>query len=159
MNRLILYLLLLFTSCNEHLKIDRNNDPQGVADSQFVGSWKIVEVSSDVAHDWNNDGSTERDIYGTWSACQKDHLFTFSGEVAASTGTEKKGTFKINCSTTKNGLWYVDGSQHYLVYIPEGLLPESEKIVSMTAAQFRSAIDVTLPNGQPSTITKTWIRQ
>ena len=65
MRRLILYLItsvFFISSCNDHLKIEKNNDPQGYADSQFVGSWKITALSCDVAYDWNNDGTTERDI-------------------------------------------------------------------------------------------------
>ena len=38
-------------------------------------------------------------------------------------------------------------------------LPESEKIILMTSIQFKSTLDITLPNGQPAKITKTWTRQ
>jgi len=159
MKRLVLYLFssaFFITSCNDHLKIEKNNDPQGYADSQFVGAWKITAVNSDIAYDWNNDGSTERDIYGTWSSCEKDNLYTFTGDTA--TGGNKKGTFKINCSVTKTGVWEIVNTK-YLVYTPFGLAPESEKIISMTSVQFQSTIALTLSNGQPATITKTWARQ
>ena len=161
MKRLIPYLLVsifLVAACNDHLKIEKNNDPQGFADSQFVGSWKIVEVSSDVAYDWNNDGSTERDIYGTWSACQRDNLFTFTGDTAS--GSYKTGTFKINCSVTKSGVWQIIDTK-FLVYTPLGLGTESERVVSgsMTSIQFKTALALTLSNGQDATITKTWARQ
>ncbi|HEU5165650.1 MAG TPA: hypothetical protein VFU29_08940 [Chitinophagaceae bacterium] len=158
MRRLILYLLttgFLISSCNDHLKIEKNNDPQGYADSQFVGSWKITAASSDVAYDWNNDGSTERDIYSTWSSCDKDNLYTFTGDTA--TGGTKNGTFKINCSLTKTGVWQIVNTK-YLVYTPLGLGPESETVVDMTSIQFHSILLVTL-NGQNATITKTWTRQ
>ena len=161
MNRLTLYLLFsvfFVSSCNDHLKIEANNDPQGFADSQFVGSWKIVAVNSDVAYDWNNDGTTERDIYGTWSSCERDNLFTFTGDTA--TGAYKKGTFKINCSVIKNGEWQIANTQ-YLVYIPLGLGAESERVVpgSMTSIQFKTTLALSLSNGQPATITKVWARQ
>ena len=161
MMRLILYLfasVFFISSCNDHLKIEKNNDPQGFADSQFVGSWKIVAVRSDVAYDWNNDGSAERDIYGTWSPCQRDNLFTFTGDTA--TAGYKTGTFKIDCSTTKSGVWQIINTKD-LLYIPAGLSPESERVVSgsMTSIQFQTALAVTLANGQPATITKTWARQ
>ena len=168
MNRLILYSLILvlsFSACNDHLKIEKNNDPQGYADSQFVGSWKIMAVSSDVAYDWNNDGSTETDIYSNWSPCEKDNLFTFTGDTAL--GAYKKGTFKVNCSVTRTGVWQIVHTlppnpadrDFYLQYIPENLLQESERIVDMTSVQFKTALDLTLPSGQDATITKTWIRQ
>ena len=150
MNRLILYLFIFFTSCNDHLKIERNNDPQGVADSQFVGSWKVTAVNSDVAWDYDGNGSTETNIYATWSACAKDNLYTFVGD--------KTGTYKLDCSNTKSGSWEVVATT-YLVYTPLNSIPESEKVIQMTSIQFKSTIAITLPNGQPATITKTWARQ
>ena len=41
----------------------------------------------------------------------------------------------------------------YLVYIPLGLGPESERVIDMTSVQFKSILLLTL-NGQPATITK-----
>ena len=158
MKRLLLYLLVsvfLATSCNDHLKIEKNGDPQGYADSQFVGVWKITAASSDVAYDWNNDGTPERDIYNAWSSCEKDNLFTFTGDTA--TAGDKKGTFKINCSLTKNGVWQIVDTK-YLVYTPLGLSPEAERVIEMTSDKFRSTLAITL-NGQAATITKTWSRQ
>jgi len=158
MRRLILYLFttaFFISSCNDHLKIEKNNDPQGYADSQLVGSWKITALSCDVAYDWNNDGTSERDIYSTWSPCERDNLFTFTADTAM--GGYKKGTFKINCSVTKTGEWQIANTKD-LVYIPVGLGAESEKIIDMSSVQFRSILLLTL-NGQPATITKTWTRQ
>ena len=158
MKRLILYLfttVFCISSCNDHLKIEKNNNPQGYADSQFVGSWKITALSSDVAFDWNNDGTTERDIYSTWSSCERDNLFTFTGDTAVA--GYKKGTFKINCSVTKNGMWQIVNTK-ILVYTSAGLSQESETVVDMTSVQFQSILLVTL-NGQNATITKTWTRQ
>ena len=158
MRRLILYLftsVFFLTSCNDHLKIEKNDDPQGYADSQFVGSWKITALSCDVAYDWNNDGTTERDIYSIWTACERDNLFTFTGDTVMA--GYKKGTFKINCSVTKTGEWQIVNTKS-LVYIPLGLGPESERIIDMTSVQFKSILLLTL-NGQAATITKTWTRQ
>ena len=153
--RLIFLSAFIISSCNDHLKIEKNNDPQGYADSQFVGSWKITALTCDVAYDWNNDGSTERDIYSTWTPCQKDNLFTFTGDTA--TGSDKTGTFKINCSVTKPGIWQIVETKH-LRYTPLGLGTESERVITMTSVQFQSILLLTL-NGQPATITKTWTRQ
>ena len=151
MNRLILYLFIfLLGGCNEHLKIEANDNPQGYADSQFVGTWKIIAVNSDVAWDWNGDGTTETNIFGTLSSCEKDNLYTFVGD--------KTGTFKLSCSLIKNGSWEVVNTE-YLVYTPLNLTPEAEKVILMTSVQFRSTIALTLANGQPATITKIWQRQ
>ncbi|HET6766076.1 MAG TPA: hypothetical protein VFH08_01710, partial [Chitinophagaceae bacterium] len=70
------------------------------------------------------------------------------------------GTFKINCSVTKSGVWQIVNTE-YLVYTPLGLSTESEKVVSgsMTSVQFKTALELTLSNGQDATITKTWARQ
>ena len=164
MRRLILYLFttaFFFSSCNDHLKIEKNDDPQGYADSQFVGSWKVTALTCDVAYDWNNDGTTERNIYSTWTACERDNLYTFTGDTAM--GGYKKGTFKINCSVTKTGDWQIVNTlsspkSQSLVYIPLGLLPEAETVIDMTSVQFQSILLLTL-NGLPATITKTWTRQ
>ena len=164
MRRLLLYLItsvFFISSCNDHLKIEKNNDPKGYADSQFVGSWKVTALSCDVSYDWNNDGVTERDIYSTWSPCERDNLYTFTADTAMD--AYKKGTFKINCSVTKPGEWQIivdtiPPKSHNLVYSLSGLGPESEIVISMTSVQFQSVLLLTL-NGLPATITKTWTRQ
>ena len=153
MRRLILYLLsfsFFIVSCNDHLKIEKNDNPPGFADSQFVGTWKITGVSSSVPWDWNGDGTSESNIYLTWTSCQKDNLFTFVGD--------KTGTFKLNCSTTTQGSWQIINTE-YLVYQPLNLSPESEKIVTMTSVQFTTSTDISLSNGQSAIIIKTWTRQ
>jgi len=163
MRRLILYLFIstfFISSCNDHLKIEKNDDPQGYADSQFVGSWKITALSCDVSYDWNNDGITERDIYSTWTSCQRDNLYTFTADTLSA--AKKKGTFKIDCSVIKSGEWQIVFSDNpksqSLLYTPLGLSPESEIITDMTSVQFQSVLLLTL-NGLPATITKTWTRQ
>lgn len=140
----------ILTSCNDHLKIEANNDPQGYADSQVVGVWKITAVTSDVPNDWNGDGLMETDIYSTWSACQKDNLYTFIAD--------KTGTFKLNCNGTYAGTWVIVNTQ-YLEYTPVSLNLESEKMVAMTNLEFKTERAITLSSGQPATITKTWSRQ
>ena len=153
MKRPILYLfvfIFFITSCNDHLKIEQNNDTQGYADSQFVGSWKIVEIKSDIPWDWDNNGTTETNIFATLSNCAKDNLYTFVGD--------KTGTFKLSCATTKTGSWEII-NQQYLNYTPVGSPLEQEKVILMTSVQFQTTIAVTLSNGQDATITKTWTRQ
>ena len=153
MGGVILYILIssfFISSCNDHLKIEKNNDDQGYADSQFVGSWKVTAVTADVAWDYDGNGTTETNIYASWSPCEKDNLYTFVGD--------KTGTFKLDCSLTKEGSWQVVDTK-YLVYTPLNLGPESEKVILMTSVQFKSTVAISLPNGQPATITRTWDRQ
>jgi hypothetical protein len=153
MARLILYIFFFAffnSSCNDHLKIEQNNDDQGYADSQFVGTWTVTAVNADVAWDYDGNGTTETNIWATWTACEKDNLYIFVGD--------KTGTFKLNCSLTKDGSWQVANTQ-YLIYTPLNMIPESEKVFSMTSVQFKTTVAITLPNGQPATITRTWDRQ
>lgn len=146
-----LFISILLLSCTS--KIDDNNDindPQGYADSQFIGTWKVTAAESDVAWDYDNNGTSETNIFLTWTACQKDNLYTFSAD--------KTGIFKLDCNNNKNGSWQVVATQ-YLNYTPIGLTTESEKVVQMTSVQFKSTLAITLSNGQPANITKTWDRQ
>lgn len=146
-----LFISILLLSCTS--KIDDNNDindPQGYADSQFIGTWKVTAAESDVAWDYDNNGTSETNIYLTWTVCQRDNLYTFAAD--------KTGTFKLDCNNNKNGSWQVVATQ-YLNYTPIGSTTESEKVVQMTSVQFKSTLAITLSNGQPATITKTWDRQ
>ena len=152
MKPLILYLFFSFfiISCNDHLKIEANDDLQGYGDSQFVGIWKVTAVVSDVNWDYDNNGTSETNLFLTWTNCKKDNLYTFVGD--------KTGTFKLDCNNTKDGSWQIVSTQ-YLNYTPLGSAPESEKVVQMTSVQFKTTVALTLSNGQPATITKTWDRQ
>ena len=86
-------------------------------------------------------------------------LFSFSFKAAEKVFVgDKTGTYKLDCSNTKIGSWEVI-STTYLVYTPLNSIPEAEKVIQMTSIQFKSALAITLPNGQPATITKTWDRQ
>jgi len=152
MNRFRLYFFLacFFYSCKAHFIDPNNNHPQGYADSQIVGSWKITAISSDVLNDWNGDGKAEKDIYATWSTCQKENVYSFA--------PDKTGSFKLSCSTTEPGSWEIINTQ-YLNYSSPAMGIESEKMIAMTAIEFKTTKAFTLSNVQPATITKTWTRQ
>jgi hypothetical protein len=141
---------LLLCACRDHLKIEANDDPQGYSNAQVIGAWKITAVSSDVPNDWNGDGSSETDIYATWSACQKDNLYSFI--------VDYTGTFKLNCTNTEAGSWMVVNTQNLQYYSPATGI-ELEKFISMTNVEFKTTRGYTLSNGQPATVTKTWTRQ
>ena len=150
--RYLTYLLassILLFSCNDHLEIEANNNPQGYADSQVVGEWKITAVHSSIAYDWDGNGTPETDIFNSWSDCDKDHLYTFVGN--------KSGVYKLNCNTTLNGVWQIF-EVRYLEYTPDGLSTLSEKIISMTSNEFKTSRSFTTPSGQSCLITKTWTR-
>jgi len=153
MCRSLLYLLAFcsfLVACNDHLKIEANNNPPGYADSQVVGAWKITALSSNTAYDWDGNGTTETDIFKTWSECDKDHLFNFNGN--------KTGVYKINCSTTVNGVWQIFNTEQF-EYTPEGMSTLAEKIIAMTSNEFKTTRTITVTSGQIFTLTKTWTRQ
>ncbi len=153
MNRLFTYFFItafLFSSCKKHLQTNANQDPQGYADSQVVGTWKITAVVSDILWDWDGNGIPEKNIYNTWTACQKENLYNFISDFTAA--------FKLNCSLSEAGTWQIIDTK-YLEYAAISVGLESEKFISMTNVEFKTTKDYTLSNGQPATITKTWSRQ
>ena len=147
------YFILLipfFISCTRHIDENNNNNPQGYADSQVVGNWKITGYSSSEPYDWDNDGRIESNIYNTWTACQKDNLYQFS--------SDKTGIIKYDCSNTVQASWQINNTL-YLVLTPIGQSPDAEKIISMTSANFKTSRDLTVSTGQNITVIKTWTRQ
>jgi hypothetical protein len=149
-DKYFIFFTLLIVSCKAHIDENRNYNPQGYADSQVVGTWKITGYSSSEPFDWNNDGRIESNIYNTWSECQKNNLYQFSGD--------KTGIMKYDCSNTVQASWQIINTL-YLVLTPVGQSPDSEKIVSMTSADFKTSRDITVSTGQNITVTKTWTRQ
>jgi hypothetical protein len=136
-------------SCSPHNKNDNFNAPQGYADSQLVGSWKITAYTSDIPYDWDGNGSTETNIYNNWTACEKDNLYTFA--------PDKTGSFKINCSVTKPGNWAIIDTKE-LIYDVESIGSQFETFISMTSDQFKTTRNITVP-GKIITVTTTWSRQ
>lgn len=145
----MIFCQILF-ACKSHLAIENNNGPQGYADSQVVGTWKITAYTSNAPYDWNSDGNAETNIYNNWTACEKDNLYQFMGD--------KTGMFKLNCSLTAPCNWDIINTL-YLYYRIAGQSPDSEKIISMTSVEFKTTKEVTVITGQNFTLTKTWIRQ
>ena len=49
-----------------------------VADSRSIeGTWAVTAITSDRAYDFNGDGRSETDIYGSYSSCGRDIVVTF----------------------------------------------------------------------------------
>ena len=153
LTQLVKYTLVFtlpFFSCTGKLDVNNNTNPQGYADSQLVGVWKITGFSSSEPFDWNNDGRPESNIYNTWTECQKDNLYQFNAD--------KTGISKLNCSLTTQSTWQIINST-YLYFTPIGQSPETEKIIAMTSVQFNSTKDLTVSTGKNITVTKIWTRQ
>jgi len=142
--------LIFFSSCSGHLTIEQNDNPQGYADSQLVGNWKVTGYISDKAYDWNGDGRAETNIFNTWTTCEKENLYQFA--------SDKTGLYKINCSVTSPGTWHIINTQ-YLFYQLTGQPSETEKFISMTSIEFKTTKEITVSTGQSFVLIKTWSRQ
>jgi hypothetical protein len=143
---LLIFSIIIYTSCYK-IETEANSLPQGFSVSQIIGTWKITGITSDKAYDWDGNGSTEKDIYSTWSDCKKDNLYQFNSNYS--------GIYKLDCSTIKDGTWYLNGTT-VLAWSPIGTSLEFEKIVYLTTNTMKTQIQLTNPNGQIYTIIKEW---
>ena len=65
-------IIIVFSSCQK-------NSDDVISDQQNLeGTWAITGISSDRAYDFNGDGRTETNIYGTYSNCQQDIILVFN---------------------------------------------------------------------------------
>jgi hypothetical protein len=62
-------LLFVFSSCSKRDVISNEED--------IVGTWAVTGIRSDLPYDWNGDGYTETDIYGSYNSCQRDIALSF----------------------------------------------------------------------------------
>ncbi len=143
-------ILSVFFSACKRITVDANDNPQGYADSQVVGTWKITEVNSDKAYDWDGNGTKERDIYATYDECEKNMLYHFL--------QDKTGLYQLDCNTTKNGTWQILNTL-YLLWTPEGNAQRNEKISNMTSNRFYTSRNMQVMLGETYVITSTWERQ
>ena len=61
---LLIATIIFFSSCTKGDVISNEND--------VTGTWAVTGIRSDIANDWDGDGYSETDIYGTYSYCQRD---------------------------------------------------------------------------------------
>ena len=66
----VLAVIFLFSSCS------KNTDIIG-GQQNIEGTWAITGISSDRAYDFNGDGRTETDIYGSYTSCGRDIVLQF----------------------------------------------------------------------------------
>jgi hypothetical protein len=62
-------LLFFLTSCTKDGSISQSTD--------ITGDWVVTGIRSDIPYDWNGDGYTERDIFNSYSYCERDIAFNF----------------------------------------------------------------------------------
>jgi len=65
----LLTAMLFFASCTKSDVISNEAD--------VVGTWAVTDIRSNIANDWDGDGYSETDIYGTYSYCQRDIVLSF----------------------------------------------------------------------------------
>ena len=61
--------IILLSSCTKSDVISDTND--------VVGTWAVTGIRSNMANDWDGDGRSETDIFGTYSYCQRDIILVF----------------------------------------------------------------------------------
>ena len=146
---MLLFCILFLQSCYK-VEVEANTLPQGYSVAQIIGAWKITGVSSDKLYDWDGNGTTEKDIYATWSDCLKDNLYQFNSNYS--------GTYKLTCTDSKTGSWRLDGTVT-LAWKAGGSAEVYEKIISMTSDTMKTETQSTQSNGQTYIITKVWTLQ
>ena len=65
----LIAVLAFFSSCQKGDVISNEED--------IAGTWSVTGIRSNSANDWNGDGYTETDIYGSYSYCQRDIVLVF----------------------------------------------------------------------------------
>lgn len=46
-------------------------------EQSLEGTWAVTGITADRAYDFNGDGRTETDIYGSYNSCQRDIVVSF----------------------------------------------------------------------------------
>ncbi|GAA4740018.1 hypothetical protein [Flavisolibacter ginsenosidimutans] len=69
------YALLLLASAFAFTSCQKTNV---IANEQNIeGTWAVTGIRSDRAYDFNGDGYSETDIYGSYNSCQRDIVVVF----------------------------------------------------------------------------------
>ena len=97
-----------FTSCQK-------NDI--VADERNIeGTWSVTGITSDRAYDFNGDGRTETDIYGSYNSCGRDIVVVFD--------RNGYGQMRQGCNSPwQNTTWRLsNGNQSLSITLPDDQL-------------------------------------
>lgn len=65
----LMAIIFVFSSCTKSDMISNSED--------ISGTWAITGIRSNIANDWDGDGYSETNIYGTYSSCQRDIVLMF----------------------------------------------------------------------------------
>jgi hypothetical protein len=134
--------IFVFSSCTKSDVISNEYD--------VVGTWAVAGIRSNTANDWNGDGYSETDIYGTYSSCQRDIVLVFDDY---GTGQGKQG-----CNSYWQNLnWQLTNNNHNLrIDLIEDVIELSNLRVSANTIQ---GDDNVYSNGRYYTVTYTLQRR
>lgn len=136
---LALFTVFAFSSCQ---KSDVINNVQSLE-----GTWAVTGITSDRAYDFNGDGYTETDIYGSYNTCQRDIQVVFN--------SGGYGQMRQGCSANwQNISWQLTNNNHNLDII----LPNDD--INLQIQQFDNytirGVDPVYINGVTYNITYTF---
>lgn len=94
--------IFIFSSCTKSDVISNEYD--------VVGAWVVTGIRSNIANDWDGDGYSETDIYGTYSYCERDIVLEFD-EYGTGQGRQGCNSYWQNLNwqlTNNNRTLYID---------------------------------------------------
>ena len=99
-------LFFFFTGCRKENTVSNSES--------LTGTWMITGISSNYPNDWDNDGYTETDIFGTYTYCQRDIVLSFD--------SNGYGQARQGCDAPwENINWQLTNNNHRLdIYMPSG---------------------------------------
>lgn len=139
---LLVAAIFVFSSCT---KSDVISDEYDV-----VGTWAVTGIRSNTSNDWDGDGRSETDIYGTYSSCQRDIILVFDDY---GTGQGRQG-----CNAYWQNLdWQLTNNNRNLrIDLIEDVIELSNLRISSNTIQ---GDDYVYSNGRNYTITYTLQRR
>jgi hypothetical protein len=139
---LLTNIVIFFNSCAKSDVLSNEAD--------VVGTWAVTGIRSNIANDWDGDGYTETDIYGTYSYCQRDIVLVFD---QYGTGQGRQG-----CNSYWQNLnWQLsNGNRTLRIDMIDDLIELSNLRVTSQTIQ---GDDYVYSNGRNYTITYTLQRQ
>lgn len=139
---LALSTLFVFSSCR---KSDVITDERSLE-----GTWHVTGIRADRAYDFDGDGRTETDIYGTYNACQQDIVLVFN--------QDGYGRMQQGCDAYwENLTWRLSNNNRQLdIQLPDDALNLS---ISQFDAYTIRGVDQVFLDGNNVEITYTLQRQ
>ena len=142
----VLFLMLvLVAGCSKNdADADVNTGQEDV-----TGSWSVTGIQSDRAYDWDGNGSTETDIFGTYSVCNRNIVYVF----------ETGGTGRVSEGCTApfvNISWQLSGRRLTVQGVPSGDI--NLDLIPSNAGTLKGTDDINV-NGTSYRVTYTFTKR